>query len=127
MVEVCAHRWADLGDGGYGGALLNDFKHGHDVHGSVMRLSLLRAPTHPDPNADQGPHQFTYALMPHPGDFREAGVIEAAENLNSPLHVIFETGLVTGTSRSLVEIYTRQVTVEAIKRAWDSDAGVVRL
>jgi len=127
MFEVCAQRWADLGDGGYGVALLNDSKHGHDVHGSVMRLSLLRAPTHPDPNADQGPHQFTYALMPHPGDFREAGVIEAAENLNSPLHVIFETGLVTGTSRSLVEIDTRQVIVEAIKRAEDSDAAIVRL
>ena len=127
MFEVCAQRWADLGDGGYGVALLNDCKHGYDIHGSVMRLSLLRAPTHPDPNADQGFHQFTYALMPHPGDFREAGVIEAAENLNSPLHVIFETGLVPGTSRSLVEIDTREAIVEAIKRAEDSDAAIVRL
>jgi alpha-mannosidase len=127
MFEVCGQRWADLGDGGYGVALLNDCKHGYDIHGSVMRLSLLRAPTHPDPNADQGLQRFTYALMPHPGDFREAGVIEAAEDLNSPLHVVFETGLVPGTSRSLVEINTRQVIVEAIKRAEDSDAAIVRL
>ena len=117
MFEVCAQRWADLGDGDYGVALLNDCKHGYDIHDGVMRLSLLRAPTHPDPNADQGSHEFNYALMPHPGDFRQAGVIEAAENLNNLL----------GTPPSLVSVDTPQVRVEAIKRAEDSDAVIVRL
>ncbi|HKW07698.1 MAG TPA: alpha-mannosidase [Candidatus Dormibacteraeota bacterium] len=126
MFEVCAQRWADLGDGDYGVALLNDSKHGYDVHGSLMRLSLLRGPTHPDPTADEGKHQFTYALMPHPGDFRQAGVIEAAEDLNTMLR-IGRTNLALGTSRSLVEVDTRQVVVEAIKRAEDSDAVIVRL
>ncbi|HEY3587599.1 MAG TPA: glycoside hydrolase family 38 C-terminal domain-containing protein, partial [Myxococcaceae bacterium] len=86
--EVCGHRWVDLGEAGYGVALLNDCKYGHDIRGSVMRLSLLRAPTHPDPTADRGRHRFTYALMPHPGDFREAGVIAAAEDLNAPLRIV---------------------------------------
>jgi alpha-mannosidase len=126
MFEVCAQRWADLGDGEYGIALLNDCKHGYDIHGSVMRLSLLRGPTHPDPTADLGGHQFTYALMPHPGDFREAGVIEAAEDLNAPL-LPAHGNLPAGSSRSLIEIDTRQVMVEAIKRAEDSDAVIVRL
>ncbi|HUE68377.1 MAG TPA: glycoside hydrolase family 38 C-terminal domain-containing protein [Candidatus Acidoferrum sp.] len=126
MFEVCAQRWADLGDGGYGVALLNDSKHGYDIHESVMRLSLLRGPTHPDPTADVGRHRFTYALMPHPGDFREAGVIEAAEDLNCALRIV-PTNLPLGASRSLIEIDTRQVIVEAIKRAEDSDAVVVRL
>jgi alpha-mannosidase len=126
MFEVCAQRWADLGDGDYGVALLNDCKHGYDVKGSVMRLSLLRGPTHPDPTADLGGHQFTYALMPHPGDFREAGVIEAAEDLGSPL-LPAHGNLAPGTSRSLVEVSTRQVVVEAIKRAEDSDAAIVRV
>src|SRR5438067_1997203 len=126
MFEVCAQRWAHLGDGDYGVALLNDSKHGHDIRGSVMRLSLLRGPTHPDPTADQGMHTFTYALMPHPGDFRQAGVIQAAEDLNSPLRVV-PTNLPTGTSRSLVEVDTPQVVVEAIKRAEDSEAVIVRL
>ena len=126
MFEVCAQRWADLGEYKYGVALLNDCKHGYDIQGSVMRLSLLRGPTHPDPDADLGLHEFTYALMPHPGDFREAGVIEAAEDLNAPL--LLATGNPpAGSSRSLVEIDTRQVIVEAIKRAEDSDAVVIRL
>ena len=123
--EVCAHRWADLGEAGYGVALLNDCKYGHDITGSVMRLSLLRAPTHPDPNADRGRHRFTYALMPHPGDFRDAGVIAAAEDLNAPLRVVRDAGIVE--ARSLLEVDSPQVVVEAIKKAEDSDAVVVRL
>jgi len=117
MFEVCAQRWADLGDGRYGVALLNDCKHGYDIHDGVMRLSLLRGPTHPDPNADLGVHRFTYALMPHVGDFREAGVIDAAEELNSVL----------GMPPGLVTVDTPQVRVEAIKLAEDSDAVIVRL
>ncbi len=126
MFEVCAQRWADLGDSNYGVALLNDCKHGYDIHGSVMRLSLLRGPTHPDPTADLGGHQFTYALMPHPGDFREAGVIEAAEDLNCPL-LPAHGNLLPASTRSLIELDTRQVMVEAIKRAEDSDSTIVRL
>lgn len=126
MFEVCAQRWADLGDGEYGVALLNDCKHGYDIHGSVMRLSLLRAPTHPDPTADRGRHRFTYALLPHPGSFREAGVVEAAEDLNAPLRAAF-TDLPAGSAESLVEVDKPQVVVTAIKRAEDSDATIVRL
>ena len=126
MFEVCAQRWADLGDQAYGVALLNDSKHGYDIRGSVMRLSLLRSPTHPDPTADQGLHHFTYALLPHRGDFRTAGVIEAAEDLNAPLRAVF-TDLPDGERLSLVEVDTPQVIVEGIKRAEDSNAVVVRL
>jgi alpha-mannosidase len=124
--EVCAHRWADLGEAGYGVALMNDCKYGYDIRGSVMRLSLLRAPTHPDPTADQGRHRFTYALMPHPGDFRQAGVIAAAEDLNHPLRTM-RGSLAEGERRSLVEVDSPEVIVEAVKRAEDSDAVIVRL
>ncbi|OLD49433.1 MAG: hypothetical protein AUI42_07890 [Actinobacteria bacterium 13_1_40CM_2_65_8] len=124
--EVCGHRWADLGEAGYGVALLNDCKYGYDIRGSVMRLSLLRAPTHPDPTADRGGHRFTYALMPHPGDFREAGVIAAAEDLNAPLRVV-RGGRAAGERRSLIEVDRPQVVIEAIKRAEDSEAVIVRL
>ncbi len=42
--EVCAHKWADFSEPGYGVALLNDSKYGHDITDAGMRLSLLRAP-----------------------------------------------------------------------------------
>ena len=82
--EVCAHRWADLGEPGYGVALLNDCKYGYDIHGNVMRLSLLRSPGWPDPESDQGLHRFAYALFPHGGDLREAGVDRRGRGVQHP-------------------------------------------
>jgi alpha-mannosidase len=64
--------------------------------------------------------------MPHPGEFREAGVIAAAEDLNSPLRLV-RGNLPAGDRCSLVEVDVAQVVVEAIKRAEDSDATIVRL
>jgi hypothetical protein len=53
-LESCAQKWVDLSEGDYGVSLLNDCKYGHDIRDNVMRLSLLRSPTSPDPEADQG-------------------------------------------------------------------------
>ena len=75
--EVCAHRWVDLSGPDAGVALLNDSKYGYAVQGTVLELSLLRAPTYPDPVADQGRHAFTYALLPHAGDLPAAPQVRA--------------------------------------------------
>ncbi|XP_065436570.1 alpha-mannosidase 2C1-like [Chrysemys picta bellii] len=68
--EVWSHKWMDLSEHGFGVALLNDCKYGASVHKNVMSLSLLRAPKSPDATADIGPHEFTYAVMPHRGEFQ---------------------------------------------------------
>jgi alpha-mannosidase len=127
--EVCAQRWADLSEGDYGVALLNDCKHGYDIHGNVMRLSLLRAPTAPDLEADRGRHEFVYALLPHGGDFRKGGVIEQACALNMPLHLV-ETGARKGTlpaRQSYFEVDRAGVLIEAVKHAERDDSVIVRL
>ena len=122
--EVCAQRWADLSETGYGVALLNDSKYGYDIHGNVMRLSLLRAPGWPDPEADRGHHSFAYGLLPHAGTFQDAGVAAAAEAFNLPLDVV--TGSVAGP-RSFVSVDRAGVSIEAVKKADVEDAIVVRL
>jgi alpha-mannosidase len=127
--EVCAQKWADLSEGDYGVALLNDCKHGYDIHDSVMRLSLLRAPTAPDREADRGRHEFVYALLPHAGDFRKGGVIEQACALNMPLHVI-ETQPRKGTlpaRQSFFEVDRPGVVIEAVKHAEHEESVIVRL
>ena len=83
--EVPGHRFADLSEPGYGVALLNDGRHGYHALGSELGLSLLRSPHHPDPLADEGRHELTYALLPHPGGWLEGGVLMEAEDLNRPL------------------------------------------
>jgi alpha-mannosidase len=81
--EMCAHKWISLEEAGGGIALLNDCKYGHDVSGGLMRLSLLRSPMAPDPEADQGEHRFTYAILPFNGSFEHAGVVRSAYELNT--------------------------------------------
>jgi alpha-mannosidase len=122
--EVCAQRWADLSETGYGVALLNDSKYGYDVHGNVMRLSLLRAPGWPDPEADRGHHSFAYALLPHRGTFQDAGVAAEAEAFNVPLAIV--RGGVDAT-RSFVSVDRGGVSIEAVKKADREDALVVRV
>src|SRR5262249_42905009 len=67
--EVLAHRWIDLSEAEYGVSLLNDGRYGHDVREATLRLTLLRSPRVPDPEADLGEHHFTYSLFPHLGDW----------------------------------------------------------
>src|ERR1022692_432440 len=67
--EVPAQRWADLGDRQHGFSLVNESKFGYDDQGNVLRLTLLRSPVWPDPEADRGHHHFAYALYPHAGDW----------------------------------------------------------
>ena len=121
--EVSAHRWADLSEPGYGVALLNDCKYGYDVHRNVMRLSLLRAPGWPDPEADRGHHRFAYALLP--ARRRPAGCRRhrRAEAFNLPIDV--RTG--TSASGTIVAVDRPNVSVEAVKKADREDAIVVRL
>lgn len=128
--EVCAQKWADLSEGDYGVALLNDCKYGHDIHGNIMRLSLLRAPQAPDPEADRGHHVFTYSLLPHGSDFRDGEVVENAAALNSPPLVRAITGNKEGKlplERSFFEVDNAAVFIEAIKRAEKEEAIIVRL
>ncbi|MGH9041470.1 MAG: alpha-mannosidase [Acidimicrobiia bacterium] len=125
--EVCAQRWADLSADGFGVALLNDCKYGYDVRGDVLRLSLLRAPTAPDPLCDRGRHSFTYALLPHAGDLAE--VVAAGYALNAPLMVRAVQGDRPGplpASRSFVSVDDPGFVVETVKRADDGDGFVVR-
>ena len=83
--EVPAHRFGDLSEHGFGVALLTPDTHGMSCHGSTLRLSLLRAPTDPDPEADQGEHEIRYAILPHRGSWQEAGVVAQARTFAEPL------------------------------------------
>jgi alpha-mannosidase len=125
--EVCAHRWADLSEAGYGVALLNDGKYGYDVRGNVLRLSLLRAPTAPDPECDQGHHRFTYALLPHAGDPGTGGVLQAATALNVAVAVVPTTPHPGSLppSGSFVSVDDPGFVPVAVKRADDGSGDLV--
>lgn len=122
--EFCAHKWVDLSQPDYGVALLNDCKYGHRVEDGVLDLNLLRSPSWPDATADRARHEFTYSLLPHPGDHRSAGVIRAGYELNVPLRVIAEG---PAPIDSLLSVDAENVVVETVKPAEEGQAIVVRL
>jgi alpha-mannosidase len=127
--ETCAQKWVDLSEGDYGVSLLNDCKYGHDVRDNVMRISLLRSPTMPDPDADQGEHRFVYSLLPHAGVWGTA-TIAAAYGLNDPLIVAESVGssqVPTPNPRSLISVDRPNIVIETVKQAEDGRGIIVRL
>ncbi len=84
MWEVPALRWADLSNDDYGVSLLNDCKYGYDCQGNQLRLTLLRGSVWPNPEADRGLHEFTYAIYPHPDRWQSAQVVRQGYCLNQP-------------------------------------------
>jgi alpha-mannosidase len=132
MFEVPALRWGDLSDTSHGFSLLNASKYGYDAKGNVIRLSLLRSPADPDsapdPHADRGFHEFTYALYPHAGDWKAAETERRGIELNYPLIPVaanVHAGMLPA-SHSLVEIEPGNVILTAVKKAEDDDALVFR-
>lgn len=127
--EVCAHKWADLSEGDYGVSILNDCKYGYSVEENVMKISLLKAATYPNPEADRGINQFTYCLYPHKGDFREGKTVVEGYQLNMPLvtEAIGANQGVLPECFSLVSCDKENVVIETIKKAEDDDSVIVRL
>jgi len=127
--ESCAHAWADLSEAGYGVSLLNDCKYGHDIHDSVMRLTLLKSAVFPNEDADREVHRFTYSLFPHEGDWREGGTVAEAARLNLPAAawpVRAHDGSLPGAA-SVASADAENILVEAVKESEDGQTTVVRL
>jgi len=124
--EVTGHHWADLSEGNYGVSLLNDCKYSYDIKESTMRLSLLRAPVHPDEHADQGEHEMVYALYPHGGDWRN-GTVQQGYELNVPLVAMAIAGSGGAKAGSFASLDAENVILDAVKKHEDSDALILRL
>jgi len=128
--EVPAQRWADLSEAGYGVSLLNDCKYGYDIKDNVVRLTLLRAPTTPDPEADRGEHRFSYALYPHAGDVRAAEVVRRGYEFNVPLEAVPAPPGRTGelaASHSFLSLDSDDVVLDTVKPAEDGRGIILRL
>jgi alpha-mannosidase len=124
--EVPGQRWVDVTDtsGEFGLTLVNDSKYGYDAVGSTLRLTLLRAPKYPDPNADIGEHEFAYALYPHEGDWRQADSYRRGAEFNVSL-IARVTKRHEGdlpSEQRLIGTNARHVVLSAFKAVRDTSA-----
>jgi alpha-mannosidase len=127
--EVPAQQWADLGDGAHGLSVINESKFGYDAAGNVLRLTLLRSPIWPDPEADRGHHHFRYALYPHSGTWQQAMTVHRGFEYNYPLSAVVTTAHpgALPASHSFVSVSPENVVLTAVKKAEDANSLIFRV
>lgn len=127
--EVCAHKYADISDGGYGVAIMNDCKYGHDIHDGVIQLSLLRSSTWPNPEADQGEIAFAYSIVPHESTLANTDIAKQAYYFNYPMTAVRATGESDSLPLSFSALSTDvdNVICEVVKQGEKCQDTIVRL
>jgi len=127
--EVPAQRWADEGDGQHGFSLINDSKYGYDGVGNLLRLTLLRSPTSPDPDADRGHQHFSYALYPHAGDWKQAMTVRHGWEFNYKMAAmqVEAHGGDLPARHSFVSVSPDDVVLTAMKKAEDGNALIFHM
>ncbi|MGQ9691393.1 MAG: glycoside hydrolase family 38 C-terminal domain-containing protein [Thermoproteota archaeon] len=124
-------QWIDMSEANdaYGVALLSDSKYGYDSKHNVARLTLLRSPTEPSYNTDEGTHVIKYSLYSHKGSWRVGRIVQKSCEFNSPLIPIVEKkhGGVLGKTGTFIHIEPENIIVECVKKAEDNQKLVLRL
>ncbi|HEY9011654.1 MAG TPA: glycoside hydrolase family 38 C-terminal domain-containing protein [Devosia sp.] len=123
--ETSMHRWVDLSEAGFGVAALNDCKYGYDAKGSTLRLTLIKSPVFPWPEADQGEHRFRYAILLHGGDLQT--VHNAATEFNLPLQLIEGRAKAAPNLAPLLSLDSDQIAIETVKMREDGKGTIVRM
>ena len=123
--ESCGQKWMDVSEARYGVSLLNDCKYGHSVRDGVVGLTLIKCGVEPNPNADVEIHDFTYALYPHGGTWRDAGTVQEAYKVNVPAYVVAAGQ--PGAAYSYASVNKDNVILETVKQAEDGNGTVLRL
>ncbi len=121
--EVCAHRYVDVAERSFGVAVLNDGRYGHHVFDGAVRVSLVRGARYPDPDADQGRHRVTVAVLPHAAGL--AAVVAEAERLDLPLRVAPGGGAASAAPAPPVVVTGAGVEVDAVKVADDGSGDLI--
>lgn len=126
--EVCAHRFVHVDEAGYGVAVVNDSTYGHDVTRdgktagpgttTTVRLSLLRAPRFPDPEADQGLHTMRCAIVPGAS---MTDAVREGYRINLPPRTVAGSSSV----HPLVAVDHDGIVIECVKLADDRSGDVV--
>ena len=89
-------------------------------------MTLLRAPKHPDYEADMREHDFVYTLFPHAGELADSKVVEEAAMLNRKPYLA--EGFAAPANFDFPgRIESDGVSLEIVKKAEKSDARIVRL
>jgi len=119
--EVCNHHYSAFCDGAHGAAVLNDCKYGISMNGNALELTLLRAPSCPEMQADNRVHHFTYAFTAWEGSFADSDVARQGYELNVKPQI--SGGAVKAFSG--VRIDKANVILDTMKPAEDGSGDII--
>ena len=142
--EDPGQRWIDvtgnMNAGMYGLSVINDAKYGYSVHGSDIRISVIRSAVYAHHNPrildmeaehiwqDQGIHTFKMLLVPHHGSWQENQIVRKAEEFLSPTVAIYQ-GIHGGKmpkAGSFISVDNENIIITAIKQAEEGDDLIIR-
>lgn len=142
--EEPAQQWVDLSGRRadpsaepYGLSLIGDSSYSFDIKDNEIRMTVVRGAIFADhfgerddlcEYMDQGINEFRYQILPHQGDWRSAGTVRKAYELNVPHVLIYETYHKGTMPLSLqgISISSDNVIVSALKAAEDGQGYVLR-
>ena len=123
----------------YGLAILNDCKYSFDVKENDLRMTVVRSPIFADHYGqeerdelceymDLGIQEFKYMLVPHSGDWRSAGIVKRAYELNVPIVMIKETYHKGNMPLKFegIRVSAENVIASVFKRSEDGNGYVIR-
>jgi len=142
-MELPAQNWVDYGSGEKGLAVLNRGLPGNNVADGTMMISLMRSTRiqsygygggyEPGMSSDSAFElgkelAFDYALAPHKGDWRQAGVYRDGLEFNNPLvaHAVAAHPGILPNRWGFLQVSPQNVVVSALKTGPNS-AGVLRV
>lgn len=146
MATLPMQQFLDVSDGQSGLAFLQDSLTEYEVSDTpkrVVALTLLRAVQnwlaverkgdfHPDQKGSQclGFHSLSFAIMPHSGNWQDAGIDREAEAFNAPLFPVQSTaqqGNLPGDAASFLALSNPALRFSALKKTESRDSWTLRL
>ncbi len=122
----------------YGVSILNDCKYSSDIKDNEMRLTLVNSPIYADHFADQrhataevmdqSIQELGYKIVPHAGDWRDAGIVKKACVINTrviQVAAIYHKGPLP-KSFCGIRIECNNVIATVFKKAEDGDGHILR-
>jgi alpha-mannosidase len=123
--EFACHRWMDASEPGRGLTVVADGIFGRSAYGRTLGMSLLRSPTNPDREADQGSNTLRYGYLAHAGDWRAADADRHAEAFGEAAEIVR-----AGSGATPVTVTPdrgARLEIAAFKGAADGQGRVLRL
>ena len=95
----------------------------------MLRLTLLRSPKWPDPEADMGHHHFHYALYPHAGTWKDAMTVRHGWEYNYPLTAVVTTAHAGSlpAEHSFASVAPENVVLTAVKEGRRREGLIFRV